>query len=93
MRRNRWRIMGWVAAAIMLLLPLIAMQFTDEVDWSGSDFMIFGSMLIIVGGALELTVRMTPNNTYRWVIGVALAAAFMLVWVNGAVGIIGLADR
>lgn len=88
-RRNRWRIAGWGTAAIMLLLPFISMQFTDEVDWSLFDFIFFGSMLGAAGGTFELAARMTPDRAYRAAAGVALAAAFILIWVNGAVGIIG----
>jgi hypothetical protein len=80
---------GWGTAAIMLLIPLIAMQFTDEVDWGLSDFIIFGTMLAVVGGVFELATRMSPNQSYRAAVGVALAGAFILIWVNGAVGIIG----
>ena len=32
---------------------------------------------------------MTDNTAYRSAVGVAVTAAFFLVWVNGAVGIIG----
>ncbi len=88
-RRNRWRILGWGIAAIMLVLPLIAMQVTDEVDWDVSDFIIFGVMLGTVGGTFELAAKMTPNKAYLAATGVALATAFILIWINGAVGIIG----
>lgn len=73
----------------MLLLPLIAMQFTAEVDWDAMDFIVFGTMLAAAGGGLELASRIAPNKTYLAAAGVALAAAFILVWVNLAVGIIG----
>jgi hypothetical protein len=73
----------------MLLLPLLAMQVTDEVDWGVADFALFGAMLAGVGGTFELAARMTGNHTYRAAAGVALAAAFILVWMNLAVGIIG----
>jgi len=92
-RGNHWRIVGWGTAAIMLLLPLIAMQFTDEVNWDVSDFIIFGAMLITAGGAFELAARMTPNKAYLAAVGVALAAAFFLVWMNGAVGFIGTEEN
>ena len=36
-----------------------------------------------------LATRVTRNHAYRYATGVALVAAFVLVWVNGAVGIIG----
>ena len=88
-RGSRLRIVAWTTAALLLLLPLIAMQFTDEVNWSLSDFVIFGGLLLGAGVAYELAVRMTANSAYRIAFGVAIVAAFLLVWVNGAVGLIG----
>jgi len=88
-RGNRWRIAAWAAAAVMLLLPLFAMQVTDQVVWDVADFAIFGALLVGVGVTFEFAVRQTGNTAYRWAVGVALAAAFLLFWVNGAVGIIG----
>ena len=49
-----WRILGWGTALIMLLIPFISMQFTDEVDWTVSDFIVFGAMLAAAGGAFEI---------------------------------------
>jgi len=90
---RRWRIAAWSVAALLLLLPLVAMQFTDEVNWSAADFAVFGAMLACAGGAFELAARMTRNTAYRAAVGIALAAAFLLVWANGAVGIIGSEDN
>lgn len=87
------RIAAWSAAALVLLLPLIAMQFTDEVVWPASDFAIFGVMLAVAGGSLEFAARKTGDFTYRYAVGFAVAAAFLLLWVNGAVGIIGSDDN
>jgi hypothetical protein len=88
-RGRRWRTAAWGTAALLLLLPLLAMQVTDEVDWSVTDFAVFGAMLIAAGGTYDLAARMTGNTAYRAAIGVAIAAAFILVWMNLAVGIIG----
>jgi hypothetical protein len=71
------------------MLPLVAMQFTDEVNWSVADFALAGALLLGVGIPLELAVRKSGDAAYRAGVGVALVAAFILVWVNGAVGIIG----
>lgn len=90
---NRWRIAAWAAAAMILLLPLVAMQFTDEVNWDAADFVIAGVLLVGVGVPYELVVRKTGDTAYRAGVGIALAAAFLLVWVNGAVGIIGSEDN
>jgi hypothetical protein len=92
-RGSRWRIAAWASAALILLLPLVAMQFTDEVVWDVADFAVFGALLVGVGITYELAARKTGNTVYRSAVGVALAAAFMLVWVNGAVGIIGSEDN
>ncbi len=90
---SRWRIAAWSAAAFLLLLPLVAMAFTDEVNWDATDFAIFGALLAGAGGILEFAVRQTGNaaykTAYRTGVGLAVLAAFLLVWVNGAVGIIG----
>lgn len=83
----------WGAAALILLLPLVAMQFTDEVDWDETDFIVVGAMLAVACGACELAARMTGSSAYRTAVGVAVAAAFILVWMNLAVGIIGSEDN
>ena len=92
-RGSRWRIAAWATAALMLLLPLVAMQLTDQVNWDVADFAIAGVLLIGIGVPYELAVRKTGDTAYRAGVGVALAAAFLLVWVNGAVGIIGSEDN
>ena len=88
-RGSRWRIAFWAAAALVLLLPLVAMQFSDEVNWSVADFAFAGALLLVVGVTYELATRMKVNTTYRLAVGVALAAAFLLVWLSLGAGIIG----
>jgi len=80
---------GWGAAALLLMLPLIAMQFTDQVVWGVADFSVFGSLLVGAGVTCEVVARKTADSAYRSAVGVAVAAAFILAWVNGAVGVIG----
>jgi hypothetical protein len=92
-RGSRWRIAAWAVAALILLLPLVAMQFTDEVNWGVGDFVFAGALLIGTGLTYELAVRKQGDAAYRAAVGVALAAAFILVWVNAAVGIIGSEDE
>jgi hypothetical protein len=87
--RGRWRIAAWAVAALLLLLPLAAMQVTDEVDWTAFDFVFMAALLGGVGLGLELAVRKTKNVACRMAACAALAAAFLLIWINGAVGIIG----
>lgn len=90
---NRWRLAAWGTAAGLILLPLFAMQFTDKVKWSPQDFGFAVAMVVGVGATYELTVWMTSNRAYRVAVGMALAAAFLLIWANAAVGIIGSEDN
>ncbi len=92
-RGSRWRIAAWTIAALVLLLPLVAMQFTDEVNWTETDFAFAGALIVGTGVTFELAARMANNNAYRAAVGVALAAAFLLIWINAAVGIIGSEDN
>ena len=91
-RRRFWR-GPWLLAALILLLPLFAMQFTDEVVWHKSDFVIMGTMLFGACGTYELAARRSGNVAYRAAAGVAVVAAFILIWINLAVGIIGSEDN
>jgi hypothetical protein len=92
-RSRVWRVAPWVIAALILLLPLVAMQLTDEVTWDETDFAVMGAMLFSACGAYELAARMTGNVAYRAAVGVAVVTAFILVWMNLAVGIIGSEDN
>jgi len=78
-----------LATAFILLLPLLAMQFTDEVVWDLADFAVAGVLLLGAGLTYELIARKAGHIAHRAAVGVAVAAALLLVWVNLAVGIIG----
>ncbi len=86
---SAWRLALWGVAVLLLLLPLVAMQFTDEVAWDLADFVVFGLMLVGACGAYELATRMTSHTIFRAAAAVALVAAFLLVWLSLGVGIIG----
>ena len=87
------RIAPWALAALLLLLPLVAMQVTDEVAWDETDFIVMGALLFGACGAYELAARRTGNGAYRAAVGVAVVAALLLIWINLAVGIIGSEDN
>jgi hypothetical protein len=54
-----------IATALVLLLPLVAMQFTDEVAWSPFDFAFAGVLLAGTGLLLEMAVRKPGNIALR----------------------------
>lgn len=84
----RWRIAGWGAAGAILLLPLLAMPFTDEVAWGAEDFAAAGLLLGSVGLAFEAAVRVVRGTRARVAVGVALLATLLLAWAELAVGIV-----
>ena len=69
------------------------MKVTDAVVWTGSDFALAAALVLGIGSAMEGAVRVTRSRPYRAGVAVALAAAVLLVWINGAVGIIGDEDH
>jgi len=49
------------ATAAILSLPALAMLFTDQVNWTFTDFVLAGLLLAVVGIAIELAVRRTGS--------------------------------
>jgi len=93
-RWSYWRIAMWGGAALLLALPAIAMQLNASgVDWSAGDFIVMGAMLGVACGACELAARASANGSYRVAAGIAIGTAFLTVWVNLAVGMIGSEDN
>lgn len=74
---------------VLLMIPLVAMQFTDEVVWTAGDFLVAGVLLLAAGLAYERVTRSVSNTYYQLACAVALFTALLLVWVSLAVGIIG----
>ena len=77
----------------LLLVPFLAMQFGNQVQWTGSDFVVAGVLIATTGFAYEVLARKARDSAYRFGAGIAVVSALMLVWVNLAVGIIGNEDN
>lgn len=90
---RRWRalrILPWVVAALLLVLPAIAMRFeVDGVAWSARDFTTMGALLFVACACFEIAARLAPNFTYLLAAAFGIGAGFLLAWANLAVGIIG----
>lgn len=79
----------FAATAAILMVPLIAMQFTNEVDWSFMDFIVMGVLLSGTGLMYEFISRKAKNPAYKFAVGIAVLTGFLIIWVSLAVGIIG----
>ncbi len=86
-RKNIIRIA--VVTALVLLIPVIGMQVSDEWNWTLSDFVFATVLLFGTGLAYEVISKQGDTVAYRAAVGLAALTAFLLVWVNAAVGIIG----
>lgn len=81
-------LVGLVTVAI-LMVPLVAMQFTNEVKWGPLDFLIMGALIFSTGLSYVLVTRSSSNIIYRVAMALAIGSAFLLIWANLAVGLIG----
>jgi len=74
------------AIPLLLLVPLIAMQFTTEVNWDAFDFIVMGILLLVTGLCCELALRKIKKKEYRLIgVGIILMT-FLLVWGELATG-------
>lgn len=88
--RNKNIICIALITALILLIPFVAMQFTNEVKWTRFDFVFAGTLIFGTGFLFDFVrKRAAGNRPYQIAAGLALAAVFLLIWINGAVGIIG----
>jgi hypothetical protein len=73
--------------ALILSVPLIAMQFTDEVDWGVGDFVLMGALIFATGLAISYVLR-NVSKKYRFPIVAGIIITFILIWMELAVGFI-----
>lgn len=87
--KNKRLILILSAVLILLLIPLIAMQFTHEVNWDILDFAVMGILLAGTGFLCELVLRKIKNLQNRALVCGAILLVFFLIWAELAVGIFG----
>ena len=88
MKNKRFSII-LITIALLLLIPFIAMQFTDQVNWTPFDFVVAGILLLGIGILCELAMRMIKNSKTRIIVVVGLVILLFLIWAELAVGIFG----
>lgn len=73
--------------AIVLLIPLIAMQLTDEVNWNLTDFFVAAMLLISTGLIFDFILRKIKSTNSRIIISILLFLCLILIWIELAVGL------
>jgi dipeptide/tripeptide permease len=76
-------------ATALLLVPLLAMQFTTEVNWSVFDFLVAGVLLFGAGLLIEMVLRKATRKNFKLGLIVLIVALLLLTWAELAVGVFG----
>ena len=82
------RIFVWIAlaTAVILMIPLVAMQVTTEVNWNRIDFVVFGALLFGMASLFVVLARRVPRKR-RVLVASAVVIAFLYAWAELGVGI------
>ena len=88
MKNNRNKFI-LVSIVFLLLIPFIAMQLTDEVNWTPFDFVVAGVLLLGTGLIFDLVIRKIKNKKYKIIFSIILLVLFLLTWAELAVGVFG----
>ena len=70
---------------LILSIPLLRSLFVSGWDWDVRVFLLVGAVgtiLFSMGLACQMVIRNLGTTVYRVAVGVALVAAFLLVWGN-----------
>ena len=66
--KNRRLFIILFIASSLLLIPLVSMQFTNEVNWKLFDFIVAGFLFISTGLIMEYLLRKVKSKRIRIII-------------------------
>lgn len=75
-----------LTTALLLLIPLIAMQLTDEVSWNALDFVVMGALLFSIASLFVIVSRKIPRSR-RVIAAIVFVIVFLYIWAELAVGV------
>ena len=87
--KNKRLIFMVLIVLILLSVPLIAIPFTNEVNWDTFDFIVAAVLLLGAGLVAEIIMRKTVNYRHKVILLVATLIILVLIWAELAVGIFG----
>lgn len=89
MTTSKRRLLLLLSVPLLLLIPLLAMQFSTAVNWSAGDFLFMGLLLLGLGLVVEVILSRVSRRQYRIMFLVFVVLGFLLLWAELAVGIFG----
>lgn len=78
-----------IGTVVILLIPMVAMRISNQVDWSVSDFIVAGLLLFGTGVVYVLLTARTRSTKRRVIVGGVLLVLLGAIWVQLAAGIFG----
>jgi hypothetical protein len=85
--KNKRLLIFIIISLTILVIPLLAMQFTDEVNWTLGDFMMAALLLGTTAILSDLVLRKINNKMFRITILVLVLLCLIIIWAQLAVGI------
>jgi hypothetical protein len=76
-----------IITAMLLVIPLVAMQFSTAVSWTVRDFVAAAALLFSAGSSMVIVFRRVSSRFYRRLFIALIALALAVIWVELAVGI------
>ncbi|MDH4404286.1 MAG: hypothetical protein QE264_08615 [Flavobacterium sp.] len=72
---------------VIFSIPLIAMKFSSEVNWTLFDFFMAGILLITSLTLIEITLQNIKNKNFKITTVFVIIFLFLLIWGDLSVGI------
>lgn len=86
MQYNRLLIISFLTV-ILLMIPLIAMKFMEDVNWTLFDFVVAGLLLFGTGILCLLAASKIKKPRYRIAALLIIVTVLLVIWIELAVGI------
>lgn len=88
--RSPGRILLWAVPTVLLVTPAVMMaQAAEGWAWGPFDFVVAAALLYGTTGLIDLAISKSGSLAYKLGVALAALASFLLIWINGAVGVIG----
>ncbi len=81
-----------ISSTALLAVPLIASLFLDGMQWTGFDYIFAWVLFTFIALIFSFIIGNSYSGSYKAALGISAIATFLLVWITGAVGIIGDSD-
>lgn len=76
-----------ISLLLLLLIPFVGMQYSNEVKWSLNDFIIMGVILLSFGIIINKIIYHVVAFNKRVILISTLIILFLLLWAELAVGL------